>query len=107
GVDEGEIAAAPILPVEDRSGDRRIVRRRPSLCGALGFAVASAFDAHIRRLEGEATDLLAVDLDDTRRRGGRYLVQPILARDDERPIDAESRERASDRAEEMRVCDAD
>ena len=54
-----------------------------------------------------AADLLAVDLDDVRGRARRDLVEPVLAGDHQRAIDAELRQRARDRLQEAGVGDAD
>ncbi len=109
GVDRGarvehrEVARRTAHAGEDPPRGRRVGVRR----AAGDVLVDRARQPDVLRRQLVGAQLAGVDLDHARRPRRAQLVEPVGARDDERPARAEPRERARDHLEEGGVGDAD
>ena len=103
GVEQDRRALAAVLAAEDRADRLGVVAGR----AAAQLGRVAARDAELERVDLALAHAAVHDLADEVRPGGRELVDPGRAVDDERAPRAELREHLGDRAHERRRVDAD
>src|SRR5438309_1688700 len=106
-LDRRRAARAGRLPLQYLARDGRVVLGRAAGAVAGKGALVAGLDTDVLRAQLIVLDLLAVDLDHPRRGGVRELIEPVLAGNDERPLDAEQRQRTGDQLELSGVGDPD